>query len=170
MNLYFRLFLLLIKLIRKPSLGLLDTSVLKLRVLPNDLDINMHMNNGRYLSIMDLGRVDIMHRIGLMEHIITNRWSPVVGHLHMRFRRPFKLFQQYELSSRIVSWDEKWVYIEQTFICNHKIHAVGLVQGLIRGKEGNIPSSQILELLGLNQPPPVLTDDIKVLQQFGTIE
>ena len=56
MNLYFRLLMLLIKLIRKPRLGLLDTSVLILRVLPNDLDMNMHMNNGRYLSIMDLGR------------------------------------------------------------------------------------------------------------------
>lgn len=170
MNLYFRLLLLLIKLIRKPALGLLETSVLKLRVLPNDLDLNMHMNNGRYLSIMDLGRVDIMHRIGLMEHIIQNRWSPVVGHLHMRFRRPFKLFQQYDLHSRIISWDEKWVYIEQTFICNNKIHAVGLVQGLIRGKQGNIPSGQILDLLGLNQTPPALTDDIILLQQLGTIE
>lgn len=170
MNLYLRLLLLLIRLIRKPVMGLLDTSVLQFRVLPNDLDMNAHMNNGRYLSIMDLGRVDIMHRVGLMAHIINNRWSPVVGHLHMRFRRPFKLFQRYQLHSRIISWDEKWVYIEQIFVCNNKVHAIGLVQGLIRGKQGNIPSNQIIDLLGLSQSPPDLTEDIKLLQQFGTIE
>lgn len=161
MNLYFRLFLLLIKLTRKPSLGLLDTTIFESRVLPNDLDLNMHMNNGRYLSIMDLGRVDIMHRIGLMVHIIRNRWSPVIGHLHIRFRRPFKLFQHYQLHSHIATWDEKWVYIEQTFICNSKIYAIGLVQGLIRGKHGNIPSHDILNLLGINQQPPEITEDIK---------
>ena len=151
-------------------MDLLDTSVLSFRVLPNDLDLNMHMNNGRYLSIMDLGRFDIMYRIGLMELILSNRWTPVVGHLHMRYRRPFKLFQRYELHSRIISWDEKWVYIEQSFIYNNKIHAVGLVQGLIRGKQGNIPSAQLLQLLGIDQQTPELTEDIKHLQQFRAIE
>ncbi len=170
MNLYFRLLLLLIRLIRKPSMGLLETSILKFHVLPNDLDLNIHMNNGRYLSIMDLGRIDIMHRVGLMTYIIKNKWSPVVGNLHIQFRRPFKLLQQYELHSRIVSWDDKWVYLEQVFICNKKIHAVGLVQGLIRGKHGNIPSNDILKLLGLNQQPPAITDNIRLLQTFRSVE
>ena len=33
-----------------------------MRVLPNDLDLLWHMNNGRYLSLMDQGRVDLMVR------------------------------------------------------------------------------------------------------------
>ena len=31
-----------------------------MRVWPNDLDTNAHMNNGRYLTLMDLGRFDLM--------------------------------------------------------------------------------------------------------------
>src|SRR6185503_3961101 len=34
-------------------------SNLSLRVWPNDLDLNIHVNNGRYLTLMDLGRMDL---------------------------------------------------------------------------------------------------------------
>ena len=56
MNLYFRLLIRLWMTWIKPRpLGLLDTSELPGRVWPMDLDTNLHMNNGRYLSLMDLG-------------------------------------------------------------------------------------------------------------------
>lgn len=42
----------------------LDTSVLKMRTWPGDLDINFHMNNGRYLTLMDLGRFNLTIRSG----------------------------------------------------------------------------------------------------------
>ena len=35
------------------------------RVWFNDLDINFHMNNGRYMTICDLTRVDLFVRSGL---------------------------------------------------------------------------------------------------------
>lgn len=34
-----------------------ETVALGMRVWPGDLDISLHMNNGRYLTIMDLGRL-----------------------------------------------------------------------------------------------------------------
>lgn len=69
MNLYLRMLILFIKFRWKPPLDLMDKSILKFYVLPNDLDINMHMNNGRFNSIMDLGRADIMLRTGLLQMI-----------------------------------------------------------------------------------------------------
>ena len=66
MNLYLRLFLLLFRLIGLPRKGLLEESRVAFRVLPNDCDVNLHMNNGRYLSFMDLGRVHLVAQVGLM--------------------------------------------------------------------------------------------------------
>jgi acyl-CoA thioesterase FadM len=43
---------------------------LRLRVLPNDIDINLHMNNGRYLTICDLTRVDMFIRTGLAKTML----------------------------------------------------------------------------------------------------
>ena len=42
-------------------------SVLVLRVLPNDLDINFHVNNGRFLTLCDLNRMDLFIRTGLLK-------------------------------------------------------------------------------------------------------
>src|SRR5687768_16441057 len=39
-----------------------DTSVLRFHVWPGDLDFFGHMNNGRFLTLMDSGRFDIMAR------------------------------------------------------------------------------------------------------------
>src|SRR4051812_35281882 len=82
-------------------------SVLRFRVMPGDLDINLHMNNGRYLSIMDLGRLDIILRSGIHRPMLRRRWTPLVGSETIRFRRSLTLFQRYELHSRLVGWDDK---------------------------------------------------------------
>ncbi len=39
---------------------------LKMRVWPSDIDIYPEMNNGRHLTLMDLGRIDLAGRTGLM--------------------------------------------------------------------------------------------------------
>lgn len=85
----------------------MDKSILIFYVLQNDLDINMHMNNDRFNSIMYLGRVDIMLISGLLHIVHKKKWFGVVGSIHTRFKRPLKLFQANELHSRIINWDDK---------------------------------------------------------------
>ena len=47
-----------------------DLIVRGLRVLPNDLDINGHMNNGRYLTIVDLMLVEYFGRSGFAKAML----------------------------------------------------------------------------------------------------
>lgn len=116
MNLYIRLLLCILKSIRKPRMDILDQSVLRFHVLPTDLDFNMHMNNGRYLTIMDLGRLDVMIRTGLIKRVTDKTHAPVVGSAKIRFRLPLLPFQAYDLETRMIFWDEEWAYIEQRFV------------------------------------------------------
>lgn len=44
-------------LIAAPRVDLLTTTKVSLRVWPNDLDVNLHVNNGRYLALADIGRM-----------------------------------------------------------------------------------------------------------------
>ena len=65
MNLWLRLIWVVIaalsgRRVRLPQ----DPSRLMFRVWFHDLDPFRHMNNGRYLTIMDLGRTDLMLRSG----------------------------------------------------------------------------------------------------------
>ena len=65
MNLWLRLILQLLKSRFAAALEPLGTSVRRGRVWPTDLDVSLHMNNGRYLTLMDLGRLDLMLRTGV---------------------------------------------------------------------------------------------------------
>ena len=65
MNLFLRLIRVLLTIRSRGQLAPFEDSVLTFRVWPGDLDLNVHMNNGRYLTVMDLGRLDLMARTGL---------------------------------------------------------------------------------------------------------
>lgn len=170
MNLYLRLLILFIKARWKPPLNLMDKSILNFYVLPSDLDINMHMNNGRFNSIMDLGRVDIMQRTGLLTLLRRKKWFGVVGSIHTRFRRPLKLFQAYELHSQIIYWDDKWTWIEHKMYSHNKLISSALVQTLIRKKGANVSTPELLKLLSLNHSSPSITDEISHLEKFEPLK
>lgn len=166
MNLYFRLLWLLITGAFKPSVGVLDVTSLEFRVLPNDLDVNLHMNNGRYATIMDLGRVNLMQRVGLSRPVILNNWLPLISGLKIQFLRPLKLFQKYSLQTRLAYWDEKWFYIEQVFRSNDKDIARGMVRAQIRRGKEAVPVAEIMNTLDYNSMPPELPEDLRVWLKY----
>ena len=115
MNLYFRLLKVLIALFWQKPLGIFEESRLHFRVWPGDLDVNLHMNNGRYLTLMDLGRTDMTGRIGLLRLMVKNKWRPVVAAQTIQFRRALQPFQRFELRTRFLTWRGEWLFLEQRF-------------------------------------------------------
>src|SRR5688500_19098494 len=79
----------------------------------HEIDTSLHMNNGRYWTLMDLGRADLMIRSGLWRAVVKHRWLPVVSAAMIRFRRELRLFRPFSLKTRIVTWADTWVVIEQ---------------------------------------------------------
>ena len=161
MNLFFRVLAVLWGALWGTRRSPLDESVLSFRVLPNDLDPNWHMNNGRYLTIMDLGRLDMTLHSGLMRAVIRNRWMPVLGGATIRYQRPLQPFQRYTLTTRILGWDEKWIYMEQVFDSGGKRMATALVKALVRGRDRSIPTAEVMREVGVDLPSPVLPDQLR---------
>lgn len=156
MNLYFRLLFLLFKrIIQKPKkidvLGKCETTFL---VNPLDLDVNFHMNNGRYLSLMDLGRVDLMIKIGIFGKLFKNGFYPVVVSEGIRFKKSLELFQVFKVITQIECVDEKDFYISQKFYHKKQICAEGFIKGRFkkRGRRDSIPQSELFDFLGLQIP------------------
>lgn len=131
----------------------LGESVIRFRVWLNDLDTNLHMNNGRYLTIMDLGRLDFIIRSGLGGIMLKRRWRPMVGSAVIRFRRGLSPFERYDLTTRVVWWDDKWFWIEQRFEREGAVVALGAIKGLFRDPTGNVPTADVLSPLGVTGPP-----------------
>jgi acyl-CoA thioesterase FadM len=154
LNLYLRLLKTLLIGFFQPRAAFLEQVRLHFLVWPNDLDLNLHMNNGRYLTLMDLGRLQLMMRTGLAKHILKNGWMPVLGAASIRYRRPIAPFQRFTLTTRLLSWDEKWFYIEHRFLVKEEVMAVAVVRAVILGKGRSLPTSVFTDLLGVSGPPP----------------
>lgn len=156
MNLFFRMIKVILISLTHPQINATDDIFLNMRVLPNDLDLNMHMTNSRYLAKMDLGRIALLIQSGLLKVVRKNKWMPVVGGTSIRYCKSLKPFQFYKLRTRVIGWDDKWLYMEHRFESKGTVYAVGLVRGLFRGPNGNIPSSDVIKTLNHTGPSPVL--------------
>ncbi len=146
-----------------PGIAPFEADVLRMRVWPNDIDFNFHLNNARHLSIMDYGRVHLLARAGLLKPILQARWVPVVGAVWMTYRRSLPLWARFELATRLVCWDERWFYMEQTFTGAQGLVAVGWVKGALRDKGGAILPQRLMDLVEPGIESPDVPEPIQVL-------
>jgi acyl-CoA thioesterase FadM len=164
MNLILRFLRVFITSLLRSRIGLLDSTTLSFRVLPTDLDINLHMNNARYLSFMDLGRTDLLLRAGMLGVVRRERWKPVVGSIDIKFRRPLMPFQRFDMHTRLLCWDEKWLYLEQCIESASGVHAIATVRGLFVDRNGSVPSRAVLDHMEhWDESPPFPTQVLCLL-------
>ena len=124
------------------------------RVMPTDLDVLMHVNNGVFLSLMDLARVDLMLRSGLAPKLRARGWYPVVVAETIQFRRSLTLFQPFEIETRVLGWDEKAILVEQAF---HR-HGEPIAHALVRARfldrsHGAVAPGDVVALAGTTTVP-----------------
>ncbi len=166
MNLYLRVLLVFLASFFKPKTReILQSFTLRCRVLPNDLDTNFHMNNGRYATIMDLGRFDMILRNGLMRMMIRSKSVPVLSALQIRYRLPLHAFQPFDLQTRVLCWDEKWVFMEQRFVIATgaragAVAAIAVVKGGFYDpkRKTTVPTDELLKTMDIRIPSPAFPD------------
>lgn len=117
--------------------------------MPTDLDIIGHMNNGRYLSLFDLGRWDLMVRTGLFDILKNRGWYPVVAAETISFRRSLELWQAFDIETRMIGHDGKSIYLEHRAVVGGEIYTRAVVRArILRRSGGPVPHDEILEALG----------------------
>ncbi len=141
-----------------PGLGLLDPSVTTMRVRPGDLDFYLHVNNGVYLQMMDIARSNYIADIGAFDALKEKAWYPVVAASAMTYRRSLRLGDRFTITSQVLGWDQRVVYMEQRFERGDDLCASGLIAGrfLERGTGDRIPAPTVVELLAGNLTNPEL--------------
>lgn len=145
--------------------GLSESSI-SFRVLPTDIDLLLHMNNGRYFSLLDLARIDFSIRNQSLPILRKNKIYAVAASEMIRFRKSLNLFQQFEIITRLVGWDNKFFYFTHHFVKNDEVYALCLVKGcFLHKKSGSLNPHDVLKLTGYLNPSPALPDWIKHWQQ-----
>lgn len=155
MNLIFRLiFLVLKRIFYKPKASILEKVETQFWVNPFDVDINMHMNNGRYLSIMDLGRYDLMIKTDFFWKFFSSGVYPVVVSESIRFKKSLQPFTFFTLETQIESLTDRDFYIIHQFKRDGDLYATGYIQGRFRrrGQRASLKTDEVFQLVGVELP------------------
>ncbi len=164
MNLLLRtLWLLFFAACRRPPCPVLGPCRTPFRVRPLDLDILGHMNNGRYLSVMDLARMDLMVRSGLWKQLRARGFYPVLAAEAIQFRRSLQPWERYEIETTLPGWDERDFFAVQRFLrADGEVVATAVIRARFlkydraRRRAGSVPPAEIVALVGLGPESPPL--------------
>lgn len=159
MNLFLRLLLLFLTYRFRPRCDVLGPARKHFLVWPPDLDVLFHVNNGVYLSMLDVARVDMLLRSGMAQRLRRAGFYPVVAAETIRFRRSLQLFQAFEVETRIIGWDEKAFIIQHHFLRRDELVAEAVVRArFLKRKGGTVSTHELLTLLGRSDTSPALPE------------
>lgn len=169
MNLWLRLIWLVVSASWRGRLDVpFEASRVPFRVWPHDLDTSLHMNNGRYWTIMDLGRTDLMLRTGLWRAWLKHGWMPVISAGKIRFRRELRLFHAFTLETRVLCWAETWLVMEQRLVSKGAggqdiANSVAMVRvGLYdRKAKAFVPVQRMMDEMGVRAASPVPSPEVE---------
>ena len=134
---------------RGGHLGPTAIGTIRLTTLPTDLDILRHMNNGRYLSLFDLGRWDLLIRTGLFDTMKERGWYAVVSSETVTFRKSLELWQRFDVESRLIGHDDKAVFLEHRAVVDDEVYARVIVRArMLRRSGGTVSHDELFAAVG----------------------
>lgn len=153
MNLYFRLLLMSLIARFRPACDPLGPCLTPFRVMPSDLDLLRHMNNGKYLSILDLARADLVIRSGSFARMQKHGFFPVVATEMIQFKKSLRLFDAFQVETRVLGWDTKAFVLQHRFLRAGEAVAMAIVWTCFVKRSGvTVDSCDVLAAAGYKGP------------------
>jgi acyl-CoA thioesterase FadM len=120
---------------------------------PWDLDPWRELNNGRTLTLYDLGRVPLVHRTGLVSSLKSNGWGLTVAGSSVRYRRRIRAFDRFETRSAYIGRDARFLYIHQAMFRAGEPLSSALFRGAVTSPAGIVATDRVVAALGVPDHP-----------------
>ncbi|GEM_PF-2130134 len=146
---------------KKPKIQAFDSISQNYRAWPWICDNNLHVNNAQYLRLMEFGRVEWIARMKLLRPILRGEVSFVVAGMSMLFRREIRWMRRFRIETRLVAFDQKWLFLQQDFVFDNAGSSVIAARGLLRiqprTQKAAMPVDDFFALVGLSElvSPPL---------------
>lgn len=145
---------------RMPHLpNLTDEHVSEHICWPWDMDAFLELNNGRALTLFDLGRLGMAQRVGLVDTLKRERWGLTMAGSSVRYRQRIRNMERFTVRSRAVCWDDKFTYIEQSMwkrdgtCANHVLY-----RAAVTDRSGLVRPGRVLIAMGQDVTSPPMPD------------
>lgn len=146
---------------RMPDIPFDGVHVSTHRCWPQDIDFNMEMNNGRILTIYDLGRIPMAYRAGLLGPMRRNGWSFAMAGASVRYRRRLRLFDRFTMRTQCVGRDERFFYVEQSMWMGDTTTSQIVYRSVMSSRQGIVPTQEVVTALGDPDWNPVMPEWIQ---------
>lgn len=133
---------------RLPPLDVTGTHVSHHRCWPQDIDLFMEMNNGRVLTILDLGRTVLAQRVGLLDALKAQRWGLTMAGASVRYRKRIRPFVKFRTLSRTVGWDARFFYLDQSIWIGETCAAQVLYRSAVTDRNGIVSPARVFGSIG----------------------
>jgi acyl-CoA thioesterase FadM len=143
---------------KAPSLPITGTHVSHHICWPWDLDPWRELNNGRTLTLYDLGRLPLGQRTGLQKTLMARGWGMTAAGNTTRYRRRVRMFDRVTMVSRALGWDQRFIYMEQSMWRNGDCTSHMLLRSAVTSKQGIVPPAEVLAAMGQPTTSPPLPD------------
>lgn len=135
---------------KKNKLDVFEYTTFKTYVSPLEIDMYLHKSNSTYLIDLDLARTNVVTKV--FQKLWFNYFNDVKGEFGKRslsnmpyvpvatiqvtYKRELKLFQRYNIKSRILAWDDKWVFVLSKFVLpgSEKLIAIAVTKYVFKKK------------------------------------
>lgn len=133
-----------------------EAHVTNMRALPWDIDPFGDLNNGRIMTLTDVGRIGLAQRMGLIRAMRKNRWGLAMAGSAPHYRRRVTMWEKLAFHSRFVGRDERFFFIEQTLYASGEPAFNVICRTVITSKGKIAPPSDVLAALGHENWNPTL--------------
>ncbi|GFF40549.1 hypothetical protein IFM46972_06251 [Aspergillus udagawae] len=100
-----------------------------------ECDYNLHKSNSTYFTDLDASRSYLLSALCYDGLVTVDRelaaegkkgiLAAIIGSVTTSFKKEIRIFQEYEVWSRILTWDRKWLYIVTHFVQKGSAKSVG---------------------------------------------
>ncbi|EDK38823.2 hypothetical protein PGUG_02921 [Meyerozyma guilliermondii ATCC 6260] len=146
-------------------------------VSPLEIDMFVHKSNSTYFTDLDLARMDLVLRVfqkyffqefdndfGTFKSKSVNNfpYAPIAM-VECTFKKELKIFQKFEIKSKVVAWDDKWLFMMSEFKIpkSDRTYAVAMTKYVFKkgGGRTTINPEEMIERCGM------LNDEVKAINK-----
>ncbi|MDA0107087.1 acyl-CoA thioesterase [Vibrio sp. La 4.2.2] len=147
---FFRLAKTIIQSKKQPTLSYTQQDEIQFRCHPWDIDLFLELNNGRILTLYDLGRTALSVKCGLMSTLKKERWGLVVAGSSVRYRKRIHMFDKITMKTQCVATDDKWFYLEQSMWVKGEPCSSVLIRAGVTSKQGIVAPLDVVDAAGVS--------------------
>lgn len=97
-------------------------------------------------------------RTGLVHAMREHKWGITVAGNSTRYRRRIRAFDRFTMLSRLIGWDGRFIYMEQTMWRKGECCNQMLLRSAVTGPKGIVPPAEVVRALGHDEDSPPLPE------------